>query len=70
MAKRAASDSMALVPEPKKNRNEIAAYTNKDKALLASVSNITSIQYHSRRTIIYNKLTDHLTYRELPEHPI
>lgn len=43
MALKRSADSLALVSEVKRNRQELSAYTNKDKALLEVVCiNITS----------------------------
>lgn len=38
MAQKRTSDALAVIPEAKRTRNEIAAYTNKDKALMEIVS--------------------------------
>lgn len=40
MAFKRTSDALAVVPEAKRSRNEIAAYTNRDKALMDIVSYI------------------------------
>lgn len=40
MAFKRTSDALAIVPEAKRSRNEIAAYTNRDKALMEIVSGI------------------------------
>lgn len=37
MATKRTSDVLAVVPEAKRTKNEILAYTNKDKALLQAV---------------------------------
>lgn len=37
MAYKRPSDSLVAIPETKRSRNEIAAYTNKDKQLLELV---------------------------------
>lgn len=38
MALKRPSDSLVLVPEPKRSNTELAAYTAKDKALASLVS--------------------------------
>lgn len=43
MALKRTADSLALVPELKRTRQEVSAYTNKDKALL-EVVHITSFR--------------------------
>lgn len=43
MAYKRPSDSLVAIPETKRSRNEIAAYTNKDKQLLEVVSNEPNI---------------------------
>lgn len=45
MAQKRSSDVLAIIPEAKRTKNEILAYTNKDKALLQAVSNITLLFY-------------------------
>lgn len=41
MAHKRGADSLVLVPENKRTRTDIAAYTNKDKALLEVVRHQT-----------------------------
>lgn len=41
MAYKRSADSLALVPETKRTRSDIAAYTNRDKALLEVVGYCT-----------------------------
>lgn len=46
MAYKRPSDSVVAIPETKRTRNEIAAYTNKDKQLLEVVSSCNQTEHN------------------------
>lgn len=73
MAYKRPSDSLVAIPETKRSRNEIAAYTNKDKQLLELVSIKSGIEHNL--TILFmmpNKrmLTIIVVFRVYNEHQV
>lgn len=71
MAYKRPSDAVALIPEAKRTRSEMAEYTNRDKALMEIVSIGCRISTEARQCFSHlNEFMNCHIFRELTEHPV